>query len=97
MAAAASKPLEWSRGAAEAYVSTLAGIADQDPATANSIRERVTRALALIQSHPRLGTPTARRGERRFPVPRTGHILVYRITRNSIRIQLWYRARRHVR
>lgn len=97
MAATASKRLEWSRRAAEAYVSTLATIADQDPATANSIRQRVTRALALIQSHPSLGTPTPRRGERRFAVPRTGHILVYRITRNSIRIQLWYRARRHVR
>ena len=97
MHGAASKPLEWSSRALEAYLATLARIADDDPHTAELVRERVERALSLIQSQPGLGTPALRRGERRFPVPNTGHVFNYRVLRRAIRIVLWYRARQHMR
>jgi len=95
-AGATARRLEWSPGALDAYLSTLARIAADDPFTAQQFAERVQHSLASILAHPHLGTPVARRGERRYPVPGTGHVLNYRIARDAIRIQLWYRARRHV-
>jgi len=95
--ATASKPLEWTRRASQAYQATLAHIAEEDPAAAELVSERVERALSLIQLQPGIGTPALRRGERRFPVPNTGHVINYRVLRHAIRIVLWYRARRHMR
>lgn len=97
MQGAASKQLEWTRSAFETYYVTLKRIADDDPHTAELVRERVERALSLIQSQPGIGTPALRRGERRYPVPNTGHVINYRVLRYSIRVVLWYRARQHVR
>jgi len=95
-AGAIARRLEWSPGALDAYLSTLARIAADDPFTAQQFAERVQHSLASILAHPHLGTPVSRRGERRYPVPGTGHVVNYRITRDAIRIQLWYRARRHI-
>jgi plasmid stabilization system protein ParE len=95
-AAAREKRLEWAPRALDAYLATLAGIAGQDPFTAQQFIERVDHALAVIVSHPSIGTPATRRGERRHPIANTGHIVNYRVTRSAIRIQLWYRARQHV-
>jgi len=67
-----------------------------DPHTADLVLARTKRAVALIQTHPSLGTPTPRRGERRYPVPNSGHVLHYRVTRDAIRIVLWYRARQRI-
>ncbi|MBI5909411.1 MAG: type II toxin-antitoxin system RelE/ParE family toxin [Betaproteobacteria bacterium] len=97
MHGAASKPLEWTRRAAQAYNATLARVAEDDPLTALLMRERVERALSLIQLQPSIGTPALRRGERRFPVRNTGHVINYRVLRHAIRIVLWYRARQHMR
>jgi plasmid stabilization system protein ParE len=97
MHAAASKPLEWTRRAFQAYHATLARVAEEDPLSARLVRERVERALSLIQSQPGIGTPALRRGERRFPVPNTGHVINYRVLRHAIRVVLWYRARQHMR
>lgn len=97
MHGAASKPLEWTRRAFQAYHATLARIAEEDALSARLVRERVERALSLIQSQPGIGTPALRRGERRFPVPNTGHVINYRVLRHAIRIVLWYRARQHMR
>jgi plasmid stabilization system protein ParE len=97
MHGSANKPLEWTRRASEAYQATLARIAQEDPATAELVSERVERALALIQSQPGIGTPAVRRSERRFAVPNTGHVINYRVLRDAIRVVLWYRARQHMR
>lgn len=93
---APARRLEWAAGALDAYLSTVARIAADDPFTARQFVERVQQALAAIVAHPFIGTPATRRGERRFPVPGTGHVINYRVTRSAIRIQLWYRARRHM-
>ena len=95
-AGAPARRLEWSPGALEAYLSTLARIAADDPFTAHRFAERVQQSPASILAHPHIGTPATARGERRFPLPGTGHVLNYRVSRDAIRIQLWYRARRHI-
>jgi len=97
MHGAANKPLEWTHRAFQAYCATLTRVVEEDPPTARLMRERVERALSLIQSQPGIGTPALRRGERRFPVPNTGHVINYRVLRHAIRIVLWYRARQHMR
>lgn len=96
MAAGGAKPLEWLPGARRAFDDTLSGILEEDPEAAELVRSRVERALRLIQGYPRLGTSTPRRNERRFAVPKTGHVFHYRVTRESIRIVLWYRARQNI-
>lgn len=97
MAAGAARRLEWQPGARRAFHETLTQIAADDPHSAELVLARTLRALALIQAHPALGTPTPRRGERRYAVPNTGHVFHYRLTRTAVRIVLWYRARQHVR
>ncbi|MGH8687899.1 MAG: type II toxin-antitoxin system RelE/ParE family toxin [Burkholderiales bacterium] len=97
MAAGAARRLEWQPGARRAFQETLSRIAQDDPHAADLVLTRTRRAMDLILEHPGLGTPAARRGERRFPVPATGHVFHYRVSRNVIRIVLWYRARQRVR
>ncbi len=90
------KRLEWAPRALEAYLATLAHIAGEDAFTVQQFVERVERSLALILTQPGIGTPATRRGERRYPIPNTGHVINYRVTRSAVRIQLWYRARQHI-
>ena len=94
-AGAPAKRLEWAPRALDAYLATLARIAEEDPFTARRFAERVERSLAVILAHPAIGTPATRRGERRYPIPDTGHVVNYRMTRDAVRIQLWYRARQN--
>src|SRR5882672_8879196 len=91
--ASPAKQLEWSPPASSAYLATLAYIAAQDPLTAETFKARVDRALADIAAFPSIGTPAGRKGERRFPVPNTGHVLNYIVRKGTIRIQRWSRAR----
>ena len=88
-----AKPLEWLPRAWSSYAATLAHIADEDRSAAQSVKDRVDRSLTQIAAFPDIGTPGLSRGARRFPIPNTGHVINYRVTRDSIRIVLWYRAR----
>ena len=97
MPASAARRLEWAPRALQAYVDSLAYIAGEDPRTAELVRERVEHALELILEHPGIGVPTARRGERRYPIANTGHVIVYRVTPTALRVHVWYRARQNVR
>jgi plasmid stabilization system protein ParE len=96
VAAAGAKRLEWHPGARRAFQETLTRIANDEPHAADLVLARTRRALALIQVHPGLGTPTPKRGERRYPVPNSGHVFHHRVTRDAIRIVLWYRARQRM-
>lgn len=96
MAAGGVKQLDWHPGARRAFQETLARIAQNDPRAADLVLARTLRSLALIQGHPALGTPTPRRAERRHAVPNTGHVFHYRVTRDTLRIVLWYRARQRI-
>jgi plasmid stabilization system protein ParE len=97
VAAGGVRQLEWLPGARRAFHDTLAQILQDDPRVAELVRARSERAIALIQAHPFMGTPTPRRGERRFPIPNTGHVFHYRVSRGAIHIVLWYRARQRIR
>ncbi|OGA05909.1 MAG: hypothetical protein A3I00_07035 [Betaproteobacteria bacterium RIFCSPLOWO2_02_FULL_64_12] len=57
-----AKRLEWAPRAIEAYLATLARIADDDPFTARQFVERVERSLAVILSQPAIGAPPIHRG-----------------------------------
>ena len=91
-----AKRLEWAPRALDAYFATLARIAEEDPYSAQQFVERVEHSIGLIRSHPSIGTPAMRRGERRYPIPNTGHVVNYRVSRERVRIQLWYRARQNI-
>lgn len=93
----ASKRPSWSARASAAFDRTLAFIAADDPLTAETVLARVDRSIELICSQPGLGTPTATPGVRRYPIPRTGHVITYRVIRGEVRILRWYRARQDVR
>src|SRR5258708_3935906 len=62
MPAGTSKPPRWSARALAAFENTLNHISADDPLTAEVVLARVERSVALIQSHPRIGTPTATPG-----------------------------------
>ena len=89
-----AKQLSWTPSALAEYERTLSYIANEDPLTAERVKDRTERALVSVLSFPHIGTPGARRGELRLPIPNTGHVLNYRVLRSEIRIQSWYRARR---
>jgi plasmid stabilization system protein ParE len=92
-----ARRLEWAKPAREAYLATLAYIADEDPHTAALVEQRAERAFALILEQPGIGAAATRKGNRRYSIPNTGHVFIYRVTRRGIRIMLWYRARQNVR
>lgn len=91
----AAKQLEWLPSARAAYLETLGYVARDDPNTAELIAQRVEKSLSLILSMPSIGTLTARPGLRRYPIPNTGHVIDYRVLRERIRVQRWYRARKN--
>ena len=97
MSGASARRLDWGRRALDAYVSTLIHIGSENRQAAYLVEERVDRALALILSHPGLGTPGPRRNERVFAIPNTGHVFHYRVFADSIRVTIWCRARQGIR
>ena len=97
MSGASARRLDWGRRALDAYVSTLIHIGSENRQAAYLVEERVDRALALILAHPGIGSPSARRNERIFAIPNTGHVVDYRVHAGSIGITRWYRARQGIR
>jgi plasmid stabilization system protein ParE len=77
-----------------AYFRSLQYIAEQDEQAADLVIERVDKSLALIVAQPEIGTPTSTHGRRRFPIPKTGHVIEYRVTKKEIRITRWARHTR---
>ena len=97
MTGARAKRLDWGRRALDAYIATLIHIASEDRRTAELVEGRVDRALKMIVTQPGIGTSSSRRNERIFAIPRTGHVIHFRVFARAIRITLWYRARQRVR
>jgi hypothetical protein len=48
----------------------------------------------MIAGQPGIGTPTKQKNLRRFPIPRTGHTIEYRVGRGAITITRWVRQTR---
>ena len=53
---APARRLEWAAGAFDAYLTTVARIAADDPFAARQFVERVLQTLAAIVTHPFIGT-----------------------------------------
>lgn len=82
-----NKRLEWTACAEREYLQTLAFIAaDSGARNASLVMQRVERAESILAGQPDIGTPGRRAGTREYPVPRTGHTVIYRMT--STRIQI---------
>lgn len=90
-----SKPPRWSARARAAYERSVDYIAREDPRTAELVQERVEHSVSLIAEQPRIGTPTATPGVRRYPIPRTGHVITYRLVKREVRVLRWFRARQN--
>ena len=85
--------VRWLPSARKAYTQSITYIASQDQQASMLVGQRVEKALLLISAQPEIGTPT-RAGRRRYPVPKTGHILEYYIASNEVRITRWARHSR---
>ena len=83
----------WSVQARNQFVATLAYIAKEDPVSAGMVHQRVGKSLKLLCHSPAMGVPAPTAGVRTYAVPKTGHSFDYRLVRDEIRIQRWYRQR----
>jgi plasmid stabilization system protein ParE len=69
-------------------------IAVQDPGASSLVYQRLLVALDVISLQPAIGTPTHQKNIRRFPIPKTGHTIEYRVTTSEIVITRWIRQAR---
>lgn len=69
----------------------MAHINAQDYFTGLLILQRVSKAIDLLCIQSDIGTPTYQPTLRRYPVPKTGHTIEYRVTANDIIIVHWVR------
>lgn len=83
----------WSAQARKQYLASLSYIANEDPLSAELVHKRVEKSLKLLLDFPDIGTPAPVAGVRTYPVPKTGHGFDYRVVRDQVRIQRWYRQR----
>ena len=83
----------WSAQSRNQYLVRLVLIAKEDPFTADAVHKRVEKSLQLLCEFPDMGTPAPMVGVRSYPIPKTGHCFDYRVVREEIRIQRWYRQR----
>jgi plasmid stabilization system protein ParE len=85
--------IAWSAQARNQYLATLAYIAKDDSFSAELVYKRVEKSLQLLCTAPEMGIQAATAGVRTYAVPQTGHSFDYRVTKDQIRIQRWYRQR----
>jgi plasmid stabilization system protein ParE len=83
----------WSAQARNQFVASLTYIAQEDPQTAELVHKRVEKSLKLLCDSPEMGVPSPTAGVRTYAVPKTGHSFDYRVVRDQIRVQRWYRQR----
>lgn len=86
----------WSKRAERAFLDTLARIENEDAGTARLVLQRVEKSISLLMLQPSMGTFTAMPGVRRYAIPKSGHIINYRIVHGELRILSWYRQRQNV-
>jgi plasmid stabilization system protein ParE len=84
----------WSLAAQTALDKSLAHIGAQDHHASELVRRRLLAALAAIVLQPGIGTRTRRPGTRRFPIPKTGHVIEYQVSASTITISRWARQNR---
>ncbi|MBV6322408.1 type II toxin-antitoxin system RelE/ParE family toxin [Duganella violaceipulchra] len=87
--------IRWSSAARRSLDQTIAHINEQDVSAGELILLRLQNALDVIVAQPGIGTPTDRRDTRRFPIPKTGHTIDYRVRQSEIMVTRWARQRRN--
>lgn len=87
-------PIRWLPNARRAAEKSLNHIGAQDPSASALVYKRLLGALDAISLQPAIGTPTHRKNIKRFPIPRTGHTIEYRVTAGEIVITRWIRQAR---
>ncbi|GJI95238.1 type II toxin-antitoxin system RelE/ParE family toxin [Duganella vulcania] len=93
-AGSGSLRVRWLPSARKAYSRSIVYIAEQDRRAADLVAERVEKALDMIALQPGMGTPVSRLGRRRFPIPRTGHVIEYYVANDEVRVTRWARQTR---
>ena len=83
----------WSDQARNQFAATLTYIAKEDPLTAERVHERVDKSLKLLCDSPDISVQAPTAGVRTYAVRKTGHSFDYRLVRDQIRVQRWYRQR----
>ncbi len=83
----------WSVQARNQFIATLIYIAKEDVLTADLIHDRVNKSLKLLSDSPNMGVQAPAAGVRTYSVPKTGHSFDYRLVRDQLRVQRWYRQR----
>ncbi len=78
--------LEYNKRALREYRAALAYIAEDSPANADLVQERIERTLNLILSQPSTGTPGKVTGTRDWPAARTGLTITYRIKPTVVQV-----------
>lgn len=86
----------WSVQARNQFIATLTYITKEDPRSAELVHKRVEKSLKLLCDSPNMGLHAPTTGVRSYAVPKTGHSFDYRLVRNQIRIQRWYRQRQRL-
>jgi plasmid stabilization system protein ParE len=86
--------LRWSITASRSFTLTLQRVAAEDATAAAAILQRVERSLAALVAQPGIGTLTAKRQIRRYPIPNTGHTIDYAVVEGRLEVRRWFRQRR---
>ena len=60
-----------------------AWIARENPPAAIKLYDRVFQSIAILETHPEIGTPD-RKGRRRYQIPRTPFVMFYRIKSRAV-------------
>jgi plasmid stabilization system protein ParE len=84
----------WSAQARNQFIASLTYIAKEDSLSAELVRKRVEKSLKLLCDSAEMGVPAPTAGVRTYAVPKTGHSFDYRLVRDQIRVQRWYRQRK---
>ena len=87
---AAPKPHKWTLVAERQFLEKLAWIARENPPAAIKLYDRVFESIAILETHPEIGTPD-RKGRRRYPIPRTPFVMFYRIKSRAVIIARFLR------
>jgi plasmid stabilization system protein ParE len=78
--------IKWLRSALKNFDDEVSHIAADDPAAARFVVRRLMEAVTLLSTQPALGRPGRVAGTRELLVPRTRHLIPYRVRRGVVEI-----------
>jgi toxin ParE1/3/4 len=78
--------LRWSNDALEDLVAIRRYIAEDHPAAAQSVAQRILRTIAYLRDHPGIGRAGRIQGTRELIIPGLPYIVPYRMKENLIEL-----------